>query len=269
MLVYKNKSIQRRTVRRKGSGIINTLINKLPFEAHIPGYRFCGPGTRLQKRLARGDKGVNQLDEACKEHDIAYSQFEDISKRHEADKILADKAWQRVRSKDAGFGEKAAALAITGIMKGKTKLGMGSKRKSRCKKTGGIISFKTAIARARKQIQGRKAYNALQAAKAALASVKRKKIRKPKQRVIPYPKEGGILPLIPIFAALSALGSLGGGAAAVAKAVGDAKSAAKDLQEKKRHNQAMEAAAVGKGLYLAPYKRGLGLYLKPYQKNYQ
>jgi len=28
-----------------GRGIINSLINSLPFEAHVPGYQFCGPGT--------------------------------------------------------------------------------------------------------------------------------------------------------------------------------------------------------------------------------
>ncbi|WP_227553302.1 hypothetical protein, partial [Acinetobacter baumannii] len=40
---------------------------------HIPGYQFCGPATRLNKRLARGDAGVNKLDGwACKEHDITY-----------------------------------------------------------------------------------------------------------------------------------------------------------------------------------------------------
>ena len=53
-----------------GSGLINNLINKLPFELHIPGYQYCGPGTHIQKRLSRGDSGINPLDSACKEHDI-------------------------------------------------------------------------------------------------------------------------------------------------------------------------------------------------------
>lgn len=273
MRVYEHREgIRRRTVGRKGCGVLNTLINKLPVELHIPGYRFCGPGTRLSKRLARGDKGINLLDEACKEHDIAYSKFQDLQNRHEADKILSEKAWKRVRSKDAGFGEKAAALTIAGIMKGKTKLGMGSRRKSRRrlrnsgkKRLGGIISFTGAVNRARNRIKGRKGFDIMKTAKIALGSIKTKKIRHPKSRIIKIPKTGGILPLIPIFAALSALGSLGGGAAAVAKAVGDAKAAANDLNEKKRHNQAMEAVTVGKGISLGPYKSGFGLYLNPYQ----
>ena len=78
-----------------GSGIVNNLINKLPFELHFPGYQYCGPGTKLQKRLSKGDPGINPLDSACKDHDIAYAQDrEDIQKRNAADKILAEKAWQ-------------------------------------------------------------------------------------------------------------------------------------------------------------------------------
>ena len=62
-----------------GNGLVNSLINNLPFELHIPGgYRFCEPGTKLQKRLDRGDVGINQLDEACKEHDISYSKSNDL-----------------------------------------------------------------------------------------------------------------------------------------------------------------------------------------------
>lgn len=84
-------------------------------------------------------------------------------------------------------------------------------------------------------------------------------------RVIKIPKVGGVLPLIPIFAALSAMGSLGGAAAGVAKAVNDAKAARKQLDESNRHNRTMEAIAMGKGLFLKPYKTGLGIFLRPPQ----
>lgn len=273
MRVYqRDTDSRRRTLGRKGFGVLNTLINKLPVELHIPGYRFCGPGTRLSKRLARGDKGINPLDEACKEHDVAYSQFQDLQNRHEADKTLSQKAWQRFRSKDAGIGEKTAALTIAGIMKGKTKLGMGSRRRRRRsrkagrKRVGGVLSFKSAVARARNRIRGKRNYDLMKAARLALGSIKKNKINVPKTRIIKIPKTGGILPLIPIFAALSALGSLGGGAAAIAKAVGDAKAATKDLKEKQRHNQAMESLKIGgKGLRLAPYKQGFGIFFDHYQ----
>ncbi|KAJ8945147.1 hypothetical protein NQ318_001612 [Aromia moschata] len=176
-------SIIRRKTPKKGRGLLNTLINKLPVELHIPGYRYCGPGTKLEKRLERGDQGVNPLDEACKVHDIAYSQFKDTTSRNIADRELAEAATKRLKASDARLGEKIAAFGVANIMKAKS--------------------------------------------------------------------------------------ALGGGAAGIAKAVNDSKANRQQLEEEKRHNLAMEAAATGKGLYLAPYKKGYGLYLSPNRKNYQ
>ena len=80
-------------------------------------------------------------------------------------------------------------------------------------------------------------------------------------------KVGGALPfLIPLFAGLSATGTLAGGAASVIKAVNAAKAAQEELRESKRHNKTMESIALGKGLYIKPYRTGLGLYLKPYKR---
>ena len=36
--------------RRRGRGVLNKVINNLPVEMHIPGYQYCGPGTKLTKR---------------------------------------------------------------------------------------------------------------------------------------------------------------------------------------------------------------------------
>ena len=85
-----------------------------------------------------------------------------------------------------------------------------------------------------------------------------------KPRILPVPKIGGALPalLIPTMAALGAAGSVAGGAAGIAKAVNDAKAAKRALEESERHNKSMEAIAIGKGLYLKPYRKGLGLYMK-------
>ncbi|KAJ8943212.1 hypothetical protein NQ318_016725 [Aromia moschata] len=112
----------------RGSGVLNSLINKLPFELHIPGYQYCGPGTKLHKRLARGDPGINLLDKSCREHDISYSNSSNLEDRHKADYILEQRAWDRVKSKDASKGEKAAAWGVTTAMKLKRKLGMGIKK---------------------------------------------------------------------------------------------------------------------------------------------
>ena len=54
-----------------------------------------------------------------------------MNARHAADRILAQRAWERVIAKDASLGEKAAAWAVTNAMKAKTKLGMGLKKKMR------------------------------------------------------------------------------------------------------------------------------------------
>lgn len=268
--------------QRTGQGIINSVINKLPFEAHIPGYQYCGPGTHLEKRLKRNDPGINELDRACREHDIAYSQTNDIAERNRADKILAKKAWERVKSRDANLGERAAALSVTGIMKAKTKMGMGVKKvKSSTKSVP--QAFRKAIKNAKSEIKIQKPKgvpNAVKVAtRAAKVAVKNQKFSKTAlqnglPRIIPVPKIGGVLPLIPIFAGLSALGALMGGSAGVASAVISAKKAKKDLKEAQRHNQTMEAIALGgkttksgNGLYLMPYKKGLGLFLTPYPKN--
>jgi hypothetical protein len=52
MLVPNLSAVNRQIKRvKRGSGFLNTLINKLPIELHIPGYNFCGPGTKLEKSL--------------------------------------------------------------------------------------------------------------------------------------------------------------------------------------------------------------------------
>ena len=89
-----------------------------------------------------------------------------------------------------------------------------------------------------------------------------KKLNIKPTRIVKIPKRGGLLPLIPIFAGLSAVGAITGGAAGVAKAVTGARSAKNQLEESQRQNNTMEAIAMGKGMYLRPYGTGLGLFLR-------
>lgn len=286
-----------------GKGLINSLINSLPVEVHLPGYSYCGPGTKLQKRLQRGDPGINPLDRACKVHDIAYSKYTDLEHRHQADKVLAEQAWRRFKSKDAGFGERAASLTVTGIMKAKRKLGMGVRQRQQQRKKRATcsrrISKKRKVGRGATSIRKKRKLSfkggllkdiitavrnvsaggstaekmirlALAAARKVIKSRGGKKnINVP--RIIPIPKEGGFLPfLIPLFAGLSATGALAGGISGIAKAVNAASAAKKAQNESQRHNNMMEAIALGKkgnALYLRPYKSGSALYLKPYSKN--
>lgn len=270
-----------------GSSLLDKIINKLPIELHIPGYQYCGPGTKLAQRLKRGDTGINKLDAACKNHDIAYSKYKSGIERRDADRRLGEEAWSRFKSSDSKFGEKLNALAVAGIMKAKSTLGFGIKSKKRTikrkvKKTGRTKSartiLKSAIINAADTIAALPSSSltntskiALNAAKAVVRSQKIPKIEllNNTPRVIPVPKIGGVLPLIPIFAGLSALGSLIGGVSSIAKAVKATQNANDNLTEAVRHNKAMEAIALGNtkagsGLYLKPYKNGLGVYIKPY-----
>lgn len=90
------KSTKQETRCKCGRGLVNTLINKLPFDLHLPS---VGPGTKLEKQLARGDRRINPLDAACKEYDIAYAKSNDNRLEHAA--------WARVKSKDTSMGERA------------------------------------------------------------------------------------------------------------------------------------------------------------------
>lgn len=281
MKIYRNKKFL-----KIGSSLLDKAIDNLPIELHIPGYQFCGPGTKLSQRLERGDKGINKLDAACKNHDIAYSQNKSGTERRKFDKVLAREAWSRFKSADSTLGEKLNALTVSGMMRAKTALGFGLKRKKRaCCKTKNMqrtpstrTILKKAITNAAESIStipssslSNTSKIALKAAKAVVQSQRmpRDKLMNGAPRIIPVPKIGGVLPLIPIFAGLSALGSLIGGASSIAKAVKLTQNANDNLEETIRHNKAMEGVTLGQtktgnGLYLKPYKSGLGLYVKPY-----
>ena len=81
--------------------------------------------------MARGDKGINPLDAACRVHDIAYSESKNIEQRHQADRNLAEQAWKRVFAKDSSIAERASAYLVTNAMKAKVKFGMGMTRKQK------------------------------------------------------------------------------------------------------------------------------------------
>lgn len=282
MRIYRSKKTY-----RKGGSLLDKAIDKLPIELHIPGYHFCGPGTKLTQRLKRGDKGINKLDTACKAHDIAYWKNKGGVERRKADSLLGQRAWARFRASDSTFGEKLNALAVSGIMKAKSTLGFGVNRKCVCrrKKQNKKIEkssktiLKNAITNAAKTISSLPSSSlantskiALNAAKAAVRGqrIPKNKMYNSTPRIIPVPKIGGVLPLIPIFAGLSALGSLIGGVSSIAKAVKLTQTANDNLEETIRHNKAVEAITIGQtktgnGLYLKPYKNGLGLYIKPYE----
>lgn len=342
------------TELKGGAGLLNRTIDALPVELHLPTlsgrkYQFCGPGTKLDERLARGEHGINRLDALCRSHDIAYRDSKDTVSRNLADKQLANRAWEVFKSKDTPLGEKVASWLVTTIMNAKSKLGAGIKRRTNTKggkrrkksrrrqagsssssnsklvnslvgsgfrkrKNGGGVtvggggggkrvvkrkhgsvkrraakgrplSFGSIIRHAKAAIRGAGIRSSKAAEKdkrqlrmATLAAVKavrnfkkgmRVKRSRSGKRILPLPKTGGVLPLLPIFAGLSALGSLSGGVAGIIKSLTEAKDATRRLSELQRHNKSMEDVALqkGKGLFLKPHpKGGLGLYMNPYTK---
>ena len=74
--------------------IVDVLNTVFPFEKHLPGMRYCGPGTRLDLRVDEdgkpfpGNEPVDRVDEAAMKHDLVYSKHNDLRHRHKADKEM-------------------------------------------------------------------------------------------------------------------------------------------------------------------------------------
>ena len=75
-------------MQRGGLVDIQKLISKSGKEFHWPGYQYMGPGTHLQKRLKRGDPGINRLDRIAKQHDIDYSKSKNLRDKWKADEKM-------------------------------------------------------------------------------------------------------------------------------------------------------------------------------------
>ena len=73
---------------QKGGSLLNKAINNLPFEMHLPGHNFTGPGTKLKKRLnpyltlKKWSKSVNRVDKAAYHHDLCYLKNDDTATRN-------------------------------------------------------------------------------------------------------------------------------------------------------------------------------------------
>ena len=72
-----------------GGSFLNTLMNKLPFEMHLPGHNFTGPGPKLYKRLnpdgtpKEWSIPINRVDNAAYHHNLCYSKYDDTKTRNE------------------------------------------------------------------------------------------------------------------------------------------------------------------------------------------
>ena len=110
---------RRRRRRQRGRGLdIQKWLGKTGKEFHWPGYQYMGPGTHLQKRLKRGDPGINHLDRIAKQHDIDYSRAKTLRDKHAADRKM-------IKAIDRFGGRKTTTEKIVKkIMQAKVKLKM-------------------------------------------------------------------------------------------------------------------------------------------------
>ena len=91
-------------------------------------YNYCGPGTRLEERLASNDPKIrdpiNDLDSICQRHDIAYSEAKSLKDKHKADDVMLDEI-----SKIPYMKRPWGTTAVQAMITGKRKLGLGKARK--------------------------------------------------------------------------------------------------------------------------------------------
>ena len=72
-----------------GGSFLNTLVNKLTFEMHLPGHNFTGPGTKLYKILNPDGTSkewsipINRVDIVAYHHDLSFSKLDDTKTRNE------------------------------------------------------------------------------------------------------------------------------------------------------------------------------------------
>ena len=77
-----------------GGSFLNSLVNKLPFEMHLPGHNFTGPGTKLNKRLnpdgtpKEWSMPINRVDNAAYHHDLCYSKHDTKTRNEVCDKKM-------------------------------------------------------------------------------------------------------------------------------------------------------------------------------------
>jgi len=143
---------------KSGRSLLNAALNKLPLpEMHmrlpsgvqseaVPAgvfqdtgkYSYCGPFTKLDKRLSQGYGGVNQLDRACLNQDVAYAVHSDTAGHNTADDVLAAAGSTIALDDGVPEWEKKDARTIAAIMSAKSRFGLGVSGRRR--KGGKVLS---------------------------------------------------------------------------------------------------------------------------------
>ncbi|VDO08601.1 unnamed protein product [Brugia timori] len=217
-------------------------------------------------------------------HDIAYAKSAKLEDRHAADYTLQEDAWKRFKADDSGLGEKANAWFVTTAMRAKRALGAGVSQPKytpypanlddvdmaklskavatkkglvltfRCNRTKESISGDTRIPLTAKQIRGVVSSHAKNKdAKVRITTAQLKSANS---------VEGGFLPALLAATPAIAAAITGGISAYNNKKAND-----KLVEERIRHNKAMEAltanaGAKGDGVYIGKKPAsGDGVYI--------
>ena len=112
-----------------GGSFLNSLVNKLPFEMHLPGHNFIGPGTTLYKRLNSDGTPkewsipINRVDNAAYHPVLCYSKDDDTKTRYE----VCDKTMLGELSRIANptLRERIDKPIVGKLIKAKVNLGLG------------------------------------------------------------------------------------------------------------------------------------------------
>ncbi len=142
------RSALRRRCRESG-GLANAVVDLTPFELHLPGHNFAGPGTDLSRRLRinkrragrrrpkrlllrsfsplwrKNSAPINAVDLAAYFHDLAYLAAgkgpRAAADRALADRDLLDEAEELMvgREGGGGLGERISAAVVWAVMNAK------------------------------------------------------------------------------------------------------------------------------------------------------
>ena len=112
--------------------MFNIAVNKLPFELHLPGHNFTGPGTRLDKRLNpdRTPKDwsmpIKRVDEAAYHHDLCYAKNQDRKTRN---KVCGREMLSKLHQiTNPSLRERLDRSLVSNMINAKVNLGLGLKK---------------------------------------------------------------------------------------------------------------------------------------------
>lgn len=118
---------------KKGKGVVNAAISSLPFEMHLPGHQFTGPGTQLLKGKTRlnpdltpkeWSKPINRVDQAAYKHDVCYLKNKDTETRNKV--CDSDMLRELDDIPNPTIRERLDRAVVKPIIKAKKVFGMGS-----------------------------------------------------------------------------------------------------------------------------------------------